>query len=107
MAPPQDQRPPQSPEQPEGRKFTRSDAKLIAFGVIALLAGVFIGQNTIRVQVHFVFVSTEIRLIWVFLLCIVIGAALDRLLQYRGVLPVTRKRQRKERKEQRQSQRGR
>ncbi|HVL89266.1 MAG TPA: hypothetical protein VM841_03415 [Actinomycetota bacterium] len=73
-------------DQPQ-RKFTKAEAKLVAFGVLALLAGVFVGQNTGQVRVHFVFVSANIRLIWVFLLCILIGVSLDRLLTRRGVLP--------------------
>lgn len=73
------------------RRFTRNEAKLVAFGTLALLAGIFIGQNTTQVKVHFVFFSAKIRLIWVFLLCILIGALLDRLLTYRGILPSMRR----------------
>lgn len=76
--------------QPE-RKFTKAEAKLVAFGLLALLAGIFVGQNTGQVRVHFVFVSANIRLIWVFLLCILIGVVLDRLLTRRGVLPAAKK----------------
>ncbi|HEX9697574.1 MAG TPA: LapA family protein [Actinomycetota bacterium] len=83
--------------QPE-RKFTKSDAKLVAFGVLALLAGIFVGQNTGQVRVHFVFASANIRLIWVFLLCILIGAVLDRLLTYRGVLPQAKKKREERRR---------
>lgn len=74
-----------------GRKFTKADAKLVAFGVLALLAGIFVGQNTGQVRVHFVFASANIRLIWVFILCILIGVVLDRLLTRRGVIPAAKK----------------
>lgn len=76
------------------RRFTKADAKLTAFGLLALLAGIFVGQNTGAVPVHFVFVTVKIRLIWVFLLCIAIGIALDRLLTWRGVLPEPKQRRR-------------
>ena len=86
-----------TPAQPPEKRFTRSDAKLIAFGILALLAGIFVGQNTNQVVVHFVFGKAKIRLIWVFLLCIGIGVALDRLLTWRGLLPAARKRHPKDR----------
>lgn len=73
------------------RRFTSADAKLLAFGILALLAGIFVGQNTRQVRVSFVFVSANIRLIWVFLLCIGIGIVLDRLLTRRGVLPAAKR----------------
>lgn len=77
--------------QPEPqRKVTKADVKLIAFGILALLAGIFVGQNTEQVPVQFVFFELNIRLIWVFLLCIAIGFVLDRLLTWRGVLPQAR-----------------
>lgn len=80
---------------PSERRFSAAEAKLVAFGVIAILAGIFVGQNVRQVSVHFVFFTAKIRLIWVFLLCIVIGAGLDRLLVRRGFLPGTRQRARK------------
>lgn len=72
---------------PQQRRMTKADVKLIAFGLLALLAGIFVGQNTDQVPVQFVFFALKIRLIWVFLLCIGIGIALDRLLTWRGVFP--------------------
>lgn len=89
---PSDDRDDQLPAEAPRRRFTKADAKLLAFGALALLAGIFVGQNTNQVPVHFVFGTTKIRLIWVFLLCIGIGIALDRLLTWRGVLPAARKR---------------
>ncbi|GAC1420555.1 MAG: hypothetical protein NVSMB57_14510 [Actinomycetota bacterium] len=77
---------------PPERRFTKADAKLLAFGILALLAGICVGQNTNPVSVHLVFGKAKIRLIWVFLLCIGIGVALDRLLTWRGLLPAARRR---------------
>ena len=89
-----------TPQQDSERGITAAEVKLILFGLIAILAGVFIGQNVRQVDVHFVFFTARIRLIWVFLLCMVIGAVLDRLLQRRGVLPTMRRRQQKGKRQQ-------
>lgn len=91
----QDKHPVAQGEDGIGGRFTKADAKLLAFGILALLAGIFVGKNTDQVSVHFVFVSVKIRLIWVFLLCILIGIVLDRLLTRRGVLPATKQRRSK------------
>ena len=82
--------PEQRSEQDPARRFSKADAKLIAFGVLALVAGIFVGLNTRQVPVHFVFFQLKIRLIWVFLLCILIGVVLDQLLTWRGVLPAAK-----------------
>jgi uncharacterized integral membrane protein len=68
------------------RKFTKTEAKWLFAGILAILFGVFIAQNSREVRVDFVFFSAQIRLIWVFLLCGVIGMIIDRLLQRRGIL---------------------
>jgi uncharacterized integral membrane protein len=87
------------PEPPQSeQRISAAEIKLILFGVVAILAGVFIGQNVTQVDIHFIFFTAHVRLIWVFLLCMVIGAVLDRLLQRRGVLPMTRIRRVKARK---------
>lgn len=72
-------------ERPQ-RKFTKTEAKWLFAGILVILFGVFIAQNSNEVKVDFVFFSARIRLIWVFLLCGVIGMILDRLLQRRGIL---------------------
>jgi uncharacterized integral membrane protein len=89
---------PDQEQPPSERRITSAEIKLILFGVVAIVAGVFIGQNVRQVDIHFIFFTARVRLIWVFLLCMVIGAVLDRLLQRRGVLPMTRLRRAKERK---------
>lgn len=70
----------------EPRKITKTEAKWVLAGILAILFGVFIAQNSDPVPVDFVFFSANIRLIWVFLLCGVIGGIVDRLLQRRGIL---------------------
>jgi len=64
----------------------------IAGGVVAILFGVFIAGNTREVPIDFVFFTAKFRLIWLFPICAIIGAVIDRLLQRRGLLPTTRRR---------------
>lgn len=96
--------PPEPPgndrERPDDRRFSAAEAKLVGFGILALLAGIFVGQNVSQVSVHFLFFTAKIRLIWVFLLCIVMGAGLDRLLVRRGLLPGARRRERRRKADQ-------
>jgi len=91
-----EQKLPEQPGQPQREGITAGEIRWIVGGILAILFGVFIAQNADNVQVEFVFFSARVRLIWVFLICAVIGAVLDRLLQRRGVLPPIRRRQRKE-----------
>ena len=83
--------------------LTAAEIRWIIGGVLAILFGIFIAQNADPVRVQVVFFSAKVRLIWVFLICAVIGAVIDRLLQRRGVLPSTRRRDRR-RKEGRPAQ---
>jgi uncharacterized integral membrane protein len=76
----------------ESRRLTKGEIRWIIGGVLAILFGVFIAQNAREVKIDFVFFSANVRLIWLFLICAVIGAVLDRLLQRRGLLPTTRRR---------------
>ena len=62
------------------------EARWVVAGVLAVIFGVFIAQNSGEVRVDFVFFDAQIRLIWVFLICGVIGAIIDRLLQRKGIL---------------------
>jgi len=93
---------PEPQETPSGRRITQADVRWILGGTLAVLFGVFIGQNSTEVNIHFVFFSTKFRLIWIFLICAVLGAIIDRLLQRRGLLPATRRK----RKEERQKAKG-
>lgn len=92
------QKPPPTPE-PAQEGLTATEIRWIIGGIIAILFGIFIAQNADPVRVQIVFFTAEVRLIWVFLICAGIGALIDRLLQRRGVLPATRRRQRKEERE--------
>lgn len=84
------------PQQPQQEGITAAEVRWIIGGILAIVFGIFIAQNADPVDVQFVFFSARVRLIWVFLVCAVLGAVIDRLLQRRGVLPSTRRRQRQE-----------
>jgi uncharacterized integral membrane protein len=88
------------PDEREPTGLTKSEIRWIVGAVIAILFGVFIAQNADETKIDFLFFSVRIRLIWIFLICAVLGAVLDRLLQRRGVLPQTRRRRAKEKKDQ-------
>ena len=92
--------PSQGPPPDDAGGLTKSEIRWIIFGVIAILFGVFIAQNADETEIDFLFIHVNIRLIWVFLICAVLGAVLDRLLQRRGVLPTTRRKREKEKKAQ-------
>lgn len=83
-------------QQFETRRLTAGEVRWIIGGVIAILFGVFIAQNARRVKIDFVFFSAEVRLIWLFLICAVLGAIIDRLLQRKGLLPTMRPRRKRE-----------
>lgn len=79
----------------ETRRLTAGEIRWIIGGVLAILFGVFIAQNADEVKIDFIFFSASVRLIWLFLICAVLGAIIDRLLQRRGLLPPMRPRRRK------------
>ena len=80
----------------ESRRLTKGEIRWIIGGVIAILFGVFIAQNADETKIDFIFFSANVRLIWLFLICAVIGAVIDRLLQRRGLLPTTRRKRKEE-----------
>jgi uncharacterized integral membrane protein len=80
----------------ESRRLTKGEIRWIIGGVIAVLFGVFIAQNADETKIDFIFFSANVRLIWLFLICAVIGAVIDRLLQRRGLLPTTRRKRKEE-----------
>jgi len=65
---------PQEPDQ--NRSHT---ARLVLFGVLAVLLIAFILDNTRRVKVGFVFGDRDARLIYVLIVTAAIGVLLDRL----------------------------
>ena len=92
--------PRQGPPDEQDVGLTKGEIRWIIGAVIAILFGVFIAQNADRTDIDFLFFSVRIRLIWIFLVCAVLGAVVDRLLQRRGVLPSTRRKRAKDAKEQ-------
>ena len=54
-------------------------AQLLAIGIVALYALLFVVLNSRHVKVSFVFVSTHVSLIWVILLSLAAGLALGVL----------------------------
>jgi uncharacterized integral membrane protein len=54
---------------------------LIGFGIVAVVAVIFIIQNSNRVRTNFLFLELNGRLWLTILLAMVLGAVLDRLLQ--------------------------
>jgi len=91
--------PGQPPGIPDKEGLTKAEIRWIVGGVLAILFGIFIAQNAVEVNIHFVFFSARIRLIWVFLICAVLGAVIDRLLQRRGLLPATRRKRAQQRRD--------
>lgn len=79
------------------RGLTATELRWIAGGVLAILFGIFVAQNATRVTVDFVVFSAEVRLIWVFLICGIVGGVIDRLLQRRGLLPGPQRRRNRDR----------
>jgi uncharacterized integral membrane protein len=84
------------PDEPQQEKLTKAEIRWIIGGVLAILFGVFIAQNADEVSIDFLFFTARFRLIWIFLICAVLGAVIDRLLQRRGLLPSTRRKLRKQ-----------
>lgn len=82
--------------QDEPRRLTAGEVRWIVGGILAILFGVFIAQNAREVRIDFVFFSARVRLIWLFLICALLGAVIDRLLQRRGLLPTMRPRRKRE-----------
>jgi uncharacterized integral membrane protein len=81
--------------EPAKQGLSSAEIRWIIGGVLAILFGVFIAQNADEVPIDFVFFSARVRLIWLFPICAIIGAIIDRLLQRRGVLPTMHARERK------------
>jgi uncharacterized integral membrane protein len=70
----------------EDRRIGKVEIRWAMAGLLAIVFGIFVAQNAGQVRVDFVFFSANVRLIWVFLICGVIGGIIDRLLQKKGLL---------------------
>ncbi len=58
-------------------------ARLVGAAVILIYLIAFIVENSQTVQVHFVFWTAHVSLIWALLVAAVLGVLLDRLIIYR------------------------
>ncbi len=58
-------------------------ARLVGAAVILVYLIAFIVENSQTVEVHFVFWSAHVSLIWALLIAAVLGVAADRLVIYR------------------------
>jgi uncharacterized integral membrane protein len=63
---------------------TGAIVKVIIALVLLILFIIFVAQNSQPVSVNLVFVTTEVRLIWVFVACALIGAVVAFLLARPG-----------------------
>jgi len=61
-------------EKSDGRK-PRSTARAIAWLVVLGFVLAFVIQNDQRVAVHFWFVTDHVRLVWLLVVCLIVGAA--------------------------------
>lgn len=74
------------PASRQSSTWERIEGRWVAAGTLVILFAIFVAQNSREVRVDFVFFNAEVRLIWVFLICGVMGAIIDRLLLRKGVL---------------------
>jgi uncharacterized integral membrane protein len=58
-------------------------ARLVGAAVILIYLIAFIVENSQTVEVHFVFWTAHVSLIWALLIAAVLGVAVDRLVIYR------------------------
>jgi uncharacterized integral membrane protein len=72
------------PSEAPARRDRTTVVKVIAGLIVLILFIVFVGQNSDEVTVNFVFFSAEVRLIWVFVACALIGMAIGYLLARPG-----------------------
>jgi uncharacterized integral membrane protein len=74
----------EGPAEAPARRDTATVVKVIAGLIVLILFIVFVGQNSDTVTVNFVFFSAEVRLIWVFVACALIGMVIGYLLARPG-----------------------
>ena len=65
------------------KRETRDVVRIVVALVILVLLIAFVLKNSQKVTVHFIFFSSDVALIWVLLICILLGALVDRLLVWR------------------------
>jgi uncharacterized integral membrane protein len=67
------------PAQAAKKRETREVVRMVAAAVLVILLVAFVVRNSETVAVHFIFFTAHVRLIWVLLICIALGALIDRL----------------------------
>jgi uncharacterized integral membrane protein len=78
-APPPKPGPPTQPKRPAAET-----ARLIGFGLIAAYLIAFVVENSKSIDIHFVFFTAHVSLIWALILAALLGVLLDRLFQRRA-----------------------
>ncbi len=71
------------PAQVAKQRETRDVVRIVVAVVLVVLLIAFVVGNSERVTVHFIFFTAHVRLIWVLLICIALGALVDRLVIWR------------------------
>jgi uncharacterized integral membrane protein len=71
-------------EAAERRRRTALAVRLVLGGILLVLFVIFVSLNSDSVQVHFVFFETRTPLVWVFLICALIGGLVAFLLGRSG-----------------------
>jgi uncharacterized integral membrane protein len=71
--------PPAQPKRPAGET-----ARLIGVGLIVAYFIAFIVENSKSIDIHFVFFTAHVSLIWALILATVLGVLLDRLFLHRA-----------------------
>jgi uncharacterized integral membrane protein len=65
------------------QRDARDIARIVVAVVLVILLVAFVVRNSETVAVHFIFFTAHVRLIWVLLICIALGALIDRLVIWR------------------------
>jgi len=65
------------------RRETRDTVRIVAVVVLVAILVAFVVANTNTVQVHFVFFTAQVELIWVLLVTALLGGVVGRLLQWK------------------------
>ena len=83
-AEPQAQAKPSEWEVAERKRRNAMIARLVVGLILLVLFVVFVSLNSHSVRVHFIFVETDTPLVWVFLICALVGALVAFLLGRSG-----------------------
>lgn len=73
-----------APEIPQQQSDRSEQLRLVAIGALVVLVLLFAILNSDKVSVDLVFGSTKLPLFLVIVVCLLLGAAIDRLLVHRA-----------------------